>query len=116
MLICEPFVPVQVILMSASLNSEAFSRYFGGCPQYHVSGRCFPVEIRYLPQIESDMRRTAKQTNKSSSDQRRVDYDLVVDLIRYINTTESSNTDSILCFLPGRFRAARNLEIKKFEF
>uniref|UniRef100_A0A7N6B5H0 RNA helicase n=1 Tax=Anabas testudineus TaxID=64144 RepID=A0A7N6B5H0_ANATE len=52
---------LKVILMSATLNAEKFSKYFGNnCPMIHIPGLTFPVEeflledvvekIRYRPQ------------------------------------------------------------------
>ena len=38
----------RVVLMSATLESEKISRYFGDCPVVHVPGRTFPVDIKYL--------------------------------------------------------------------
>lgn len=34
--------------MSATLDAEKISEYFGGCPILRVPGRTFPVDIRYL--------------------------------------------------------------------
>lgn len=34
--------------MSATLDAEKFSSYFGGCPVLQVPGRTFPVDVRYL--------------------------------------------------------------------
>lgn len=34
--------------MSATLDSEKISHYFGGCPVIHVPGRTFPVDVKYL--------------------------------------------------------------------
>lgn len=34
--------------MSATLNAEKISEFFGGCPIMQVPGRTFPVDIRYL--------------------------------------------------------------------
>lgn len=39
---------LKVILMSATLDAERLSAYFGGCPTISVPGRTFPVEVRYL--------------------------------------------------------------------
>ncbi|EIM24205.1 P-loop containing nucleoside triphosphate hydrolase protein [Wallemia mellicola CBS 633.66] len=39
---------LKVILMSATVDSEKISAYFGGCPVISVPGRTFPVEVRYL--------------------------------------------------------------------
>ena len=34
--------------MSATVDAEKISEYFGGCPTLHVTGRTFPVDVRYL--------------------------------------------------------------------
>lgn len=34
--------------MSATLEANRFSEYFGGCPVIEVPGRTFPVEVRFL--------------------------------------------------------------------
>ena len=40
---------LKVIITSATIDTEAFSQAFGGAPIIQVSGRLFPVEIRYHP-------------------------------------------------------------------
>eukprot|EP00803_Ostreobium_quekettii_P011048 evm.model.scf_1675.3 EVM.evm.TU.scf_1675.3 scf_1675:21405-33493(+) len=42
---------LKLVLMSATLQHELFSEYFGGCPILHVEGRTFPVEDFYLEDI-----------------------------------------------------------------
>ncbi|KAJ7597184.1 P-loop containing nucleoside triphosphate hydrolase protein [Mycena floridula] len=41
---------LKVILMSATLDADRVSQFFGGCPRQtlHVPGRTFPVEVQYL--------------------------------------------------------------------
>ncbi|KAF9452647.1 P-loop containing nucleoside triphosphate hydrolase protein [Macrolepiota fuliginosa MF-IS2] len=39
---------LKVILMSATVDAEKISAYFGGCPTLHVPGRTFPVDVCYL--------------------------------------------------------------------
>ena len=39
---------LKVILMSATVNAEQFSRYLAGAPIMNVPGRTYPVETRYL--------------------------------------------------------------------
>jgi ATP-dependent RNA helicase DHX29 len=34
--------------MSATVDSEKMSHYFGDCPVIHVPGRTFPVDVKYL--------------------------------------------------------------------
>ena len=39
---------LKVILMSATVNAEQFSKYLDGAPVMNVPGRTFPVETKYL--------------------------------------------------------------------
>ena len=92
---------IKIILMSASLNASSFSKFFKNCPIYEIPGRCYPVERFYLDQIEKELARpTQNQSNSRSSADKRVNYNLVTELIHHINNTKNDN-DSILCFLPG---------------
>jgi len=40
---------LRVVITSATIDPERFSRYFDGAPVIEVSGRSYPVEIRYRP-------------------------------------------------------------------
>ncbi|BBL70769.1 ATP-dependent helicase [Methylogaea oryzae] len=40
---------LKVIITSATIDPERFSRHFGGAPIINVSGRTYPVEMRYRP-------------------------------------------------------------------
>src|SRR5207302_10498332 len=44
---------LKVIVTSATIEPERFARHFGGAPIVEVSGRTYPVEIRYRP-LEPD--------------------------------------------------------------
>ncbi|KAH9857918.1 P-loop containing nucleoside triphosphate hydrolase protein [Lenzites betulinus] len=39
---------LKIILMSATLEADKISHYFGGCPVLSVPGRTFPVDVRFL--------------------------------------------------------------------
>ncbi len=43
---------LKLIITSATIDPERFSRHFDGAPIVEVSGRTFPVEVRYRPQDE----------------------------------------------------------------
>ncbi len=43
---------LKLIITSATIDTEAFSKAFGGAPIIEVSGRLWPVEVRYAP-VES---------------------------------------------------------------
>lgn len=40
---------LKVILMSATVNCELFSKYFGKCPVIKVPGRLYPIKLEYYP-------------------------------------------------------------------
>ncbi|XP_041662309.1 ATP-dependent DNA/RNA helicase DHX36 isoform X2 [Cheilinus undulatus] len=42
---------LKVVLMSATLNAEKFSRYFDNCPMIHIPGLTFPVEEFLLEDV-----------------------------------------------------------------
>lgn len=42
---------VKIVLMSATLDSDVFSKYFDGCPVINVPGRCYDVDIIYLEDV-----------------------------------------------------------------
>lgn len=42
---------VKIVLMSATLDSDVFSKYFDDCPVINVPGRCYAVDIIYLEEI-----------------------------------------------------------------
>lgn len=72
---------LQVILMSATLNTELFSEYFNSCPVITIPGRTFPVDqffledaiavTRYVIQDGSPYMRSMKQISKEKLKARR---------------------------------------------
>jgi len=40
---------LKLIITSATIDADRFSRHFGGAPVIEVSGRLYPVEVRYRP-------------------------------------------------------------------
>jgi ATP-dependent helicase HrpA len=45
---------LKIIITSATLDAERFSRHFGNAPVLQVSGRTYPVEIRYRPPQQNE--------------------------------------------------------------
>lgn len=45
---------LKLVITSATIDTDAFSKAFGGAPVIEVSGRIWPVEIRYAPMEESE--------------------------------------------------------------
>jgi ATP-dependent helicase HrpA len=45
---------LKLIITSATIDPERFSEHFGGAPIVEVSGRTYPVEVRYRPPREGE--------------------------------------------------------------
>ncbi len=45
---------LKVVITSATIDPERFARHFGEAPIVEVSGRTYPVEVRYRPLLEDD--------------------------------------------------------------
>ena len=45
---------LKVIVTSATLDAEKFSKYFNDCPIFSIPGRLFPVKILYSKEPEQD--------------------------------------------------------------
>ncbi|KAJ1771785.1 DEAH-box ATP-dependent RNA helicase prp22 [Coemansia sp. RSA 1843] len=51
---CQRRPDLKVIVTSATLDAEKFSKYFNNCPIFTIPGRTFPVEIMFSREPESD--------------------------------------------------------------
>ncbi|MYU32805.1 ATP-dependent RNA helicase HrpA [Streptomyces sp. SID8358] len=45
---------LKVVVTSATIDPERFAKHFGEAPIVEVSGRTYPVEVRYRPLLEED--------------------------------------------------------------
>ncbi len=59
---------LKVIITSATIDPERFSRHFGDAPVIEVSGRTYPVEVRYRP-AEADADRDQIQAISDALDE-----------------------------------------------
>jgi len=46
---------LRILITSATIDTERFSRHFDDCPVIEVSGRTYPVETRYRPLAAADV-------------------------------------------------------------
>jgi ATP-dependent helicase HrpA len=53
---------LKVIITSATIDTEKFSQAFDDAPVIEVSGRMYPVEVRYFPD-ESELKKTIDERN-----------------------------------------------------
>uniref|UniRef100_A0A3Q3BBG8 RNA helicase n=1 Tax=Kryptolebias marmoratus TaxID=37003 RepID=A0A3Q3BBG8_KRYMA len=58
---------LKIILMSATLNAEKFSKYFDNCPMIHIPGLTFPVEEYLLEDIVEMTRYCPQSQDRRSS-------------------------------------------------
>ncbi|MBS7404574.1 MAG: ATP-dependent RNA helicase HrpA [Oxalobacter sp.] len=90
---------LKLIITSATIDAERFARHFSNehetVPVIEVSGRLYPVEIRYRPILDS---RPDETKDKSDARQTRDLMDAIVDAVDELFRTGSGDT---LVFLPG---------------
>ncbi|KAF0094549.1 MAG: ATP-dependent helicase HrpA [Puniceicoccaceae bacterium 5H] len=89
---------LKIIVTSATIDTETFSRHFDGAPIVEVSGRTFPVEVRYAP---------VDEVLQDSGD--RSYLDAAAQVIEDI--TSDNRAGDVLVFLPSEkdIRELRNL-------
>jgi ATP-dependent helicase HrpA len=78
---------LKLIITSATIDAERFSQHFNGAPVIEVSGRLYPVEVRYRPVADLEKK-----------DDERDLYDAIVDAADELSRLGSGD---ILVFLPG---------------
>ncbi|MFC8064164.1 ATP-dependent RNA helicase HrpA [Streptomyces sp. NPDC057293] len=96
---------LKVVITSATIDPERFSRHFGDAPIVEVSGRTYPVEVRYRPLLEED-------ADDADRDQITAITDAVEELM-------GEGKGDILVFLSGEREirdTADALEKKKYRF
>ncbi|MEW2633967.1 ATP-dependent RNA helicase HrpA [Streptomyces sp. NPDC048389] len=81
---------LKVVITSATIDPERFSQHFGDAPIVEVSGRTYPVEVRYRPLLEEG----AEEAADSDRDQITAITDAVEELM-------GEGKGDILVFLSG---------------
>ncbi|MGO4444535.1 ATP-dependent RNA helicase HrpA [Mycobacterium sp. 2YAF39] len=97
---------LKVIVTSATIEPERFAAHFGGAPIVEVSGRTYPVEIRYRP-LEVSVRAPTAESNSADPDdpdhevvrtEVRDPTDAIVDAVQEL---EAEPPGDVLVFLSG---------------
>ena len=89
---------LKLIITSATIDTERFSRHFGDAPVIEVSGRTYPVEVRYRPLVEDkstddDKARAARDPQQAILE--------AVDELSVIDREKGSSPGHILIFFSG---------------
>lgn len=81
---------LRIIVTSATIDPGKFSNFFGGAPVIEVSGRSYPVEIRYRPLIAED--EDAAELSLPEG---------IVEAVRELDRNANGMRGDTLVFLPG---------------
>ena len=81
---------LKVIVTSATIDTERFSQFFDGAPVIEVSGRTYPVEVRYRPEFFEVEEDDDEPVDMSEAIAKAVD-----------ELSRASVSGDILVFLPG---------------
>ncbi|MBU7597467.1 ATP-dependent RNA helicase HrpA [Streptomyces sp. P38-E01] len=78
---------LKVVITSATIDPERFSRHFGDAPIIEVSGRTYPVEVRYRPLLEEGSEEP--------------DRDQVTAICEAVDELQAEGPGDVLVFLSG---------------
>ncbi|MFK0255267.1 ATP-dependent RNA helicase HrpA [Streptomyces sp. NPDC090445] len=81
---------LKVVITSATIDPERFSRHFGDAPIVEVSGRTYPVEVRYRPLLEA-----------ADEDAAESDRDQITAICDAVDELQAEGPGDILVFLSG---------------
>lgn len=98
---------LRILIMSATLDAEVISRFFGGAPIVRAEGRVFPVEVRYAERKQEPIYKAAARAALHAA--RMARGDVLVFLpgageirqVRRILEEETANDSVALCDLYG---------------
>jgi ATP-dependent helicase HrpA len=91
---------LKVVITSATIDPERFSQHFGDAPIIEVSGRTYPVEVRYRPLVEESY------DDDEGEPVVRDQTEAVIDAVRELGREGDGD---VLVFLPGE-REIRDTE------
>ncbi|MHB1215638.1 MAG: ATP-dependent RNA helicase HrpA [Thiobacillus sp.] len=96
---------LRVVITSATIDAERFSKHFNDAPVIEVSGRTYPVEIRWRPIEREDAPDARKSTPQpASASSRTSKREAQADITAILDATDELarlGPGDILVFLPG---------------
>ncbi len=81
---------LKVVITSATIDPERFARHFGEAPIVEVSGRTYPVEVRYRPLLEG-----------AAEDAADSDRDQITAICDAVDELQGEGPGDVLVFLSG---------------
>ena len=90
---------LKVIITSATIDPQSFSRHFNDAPIVEVSGRTFPVEIRYRPLVAD--KPSEDDDSLDGDDVAQPDLDPIDGITAALDELASDSMGDVLVFLSG---------------
>ena len=102
---------LKVIVTSATIDTERFSHHFGRAPIVEVSGRTYPVDVRYRPLVDAeggarlgvdpDARGRADDDGDEDADDEPEERDQIQGIVEAVAELVAERPGDILVFLSG---------------
>jgi ATP-dependent helicase HrpA len=89
---------LKVIITSATIDPERFARHFGDAPIVEVSGRTYPVELRYRPLVDDDEELEDDELDDRPANR---DRDQTQGIVDAVGELSAEGPGDILVFLSG---------------
>ncbi|HRP97238.1 MAG TPA: ATP-dependent RNA helicase HrpA [Rhodocyclaceae bacterium] len=93
---------LKVVITSATLDAERFARHFGApgrpAPVIEVSGRLYPIELRYRPVGDDDGADASERRGGGRKERGRDLFEAIVDAV---DEAQRIGPGDVLVFLPG---------------
>ena len=100
---------LKVIITSATIDADQYARHFSAngkpAPVIQVSGRLYPVEIRYRP-VERDVEDSGAESVSAKDEER----DLIDAVVEGVDECAAHGPGDILVFLPGEREIRESVE------
>lgn len=87
---------LKIIVTSATIDPESFSKHFNDAPIIEVSGRTYPVEIRYRPLVAD-----AQEGEEDPDEPQRDDRNYIEGIIEGLDELARESLGDVLVFLSG---------------
>jgi len=98
---------LKLIITSATIDTEAFSKAFGNAPIIEVSGRTYPVEVRYRPL------RSGTPADSGAPDETDDEEELEEAIVAAAEELWRGGPGDILVFLPGEREDRETAELAR---
>jgi ATP-dependent helicase HrpA len=89
---------LKVVITSATIDTERFAQHFDDAPVIEVSGRTYPVEVRYRPLISTGSIDGAEDVDAEGEPIVRDQTEAIVDAVKELS---AEGPGDLLVFLPG---------------